>query len=116
MSGVDSRKTVSRQTRLSKAAPKGWTRRCPELDQGYAEDLHRALQPTIADGTIIDAAIFHDARGQLRRVEVLYESGWRVRARFDGNDDNGFIEEFAPKIQFTIRAKDLAPCATMEAL
>ena len=115
MSGDNSTRTEWRQTRLSKAVPKGWTRRCPELDQGYAERIHSALQPSIAEGTIIDAAIFHDARGQLRRVEALYESGWRVRARFDGDDDNGFVEEFAPKLQFTIKVKDVAQCAIMEA-
>ncbi len=115
MSGVETRLSTWRQTRLSKAVPKCWTRREPELDQGYAERLHAGLQPSIAEGTIIDAAIFHDVRGQLRRVETLYESGWRVRARFDGDDDSGFVEEFAPKLQFTIKVKDVAQCAIMEA-
>ena len=98
---------------LSHRTPKGWTRRCPELDQGFAERIHNALQPTIAEGTIVDAAIFHDNRGRLRRVDALYESGWIVRARFENDNDNGFVEEFAPKLSFTIRcgeAKDHKAC------
>ena len=112
---LNTRKTEWRQNRLSKATPKGWTRRCPELDQGYAERIHAALKPSIAKGAIIDAAIYHDARGRLRRVQALYESGWLVCANFSADDDSGFIEEFAPKVQFTIKVKDVAECAIMEA-
>ena len=87
---------------LPKGCPKGWQRREPVLDDGYAEKFAAALEPRIADGSIIDCAIFHDKHGVLRRVDALFDSGWILRARFDRSGEHAWIEEFAPPLQFTV--------------
>ena len=87
---------------LPKGCPKGWQRREVMLDDGYAEKFAAALKPRIAGGSIIDCAIFRDKHGVLRRVDALFDSGWIVRARFDGPGAHAWVEEFAPPLQFTI--------------
>jgi len=88
---------------LSLRTPKGWSRQLINVDRA-AEKMLEAFGSLISTGTVIEIAIFNDRFKRLRRVDILFDSGWIARASFNAEGDGqGYIEEFAPPMRFEIR-------------
>jgi hypothetical protein len=97
--------------RLSTRVPHGWRRSVAPIGGSYSQRIHDALQPVAAEGEIIDAAIFHDQSGKLRRVDVLYANGWIVKWTCAAGEDDGVVEERGPTMRFHITDEAPDICA-----
>ena len=83
----------SNWTNVSRRTPNGWQRR--ELDLAKIGELVEAADCHLAIGPPVEAAVWGDRDGNVRRFEIAYENGALFICRIDRKGRQSFEERLS---------------------